>query len=104
MELCFCERKCVQLSTRSLRQMLCGSFVKTWNLADHMKKHQNAKAIDEKMKTKEYMNWKAFGASFLCWVVFLSKKPDSCSTNVLTLLLNYYLLQSKQKASDSKKL
>ena len=37
-------------------------------------------------------------------IIFLSKKPDSCSTNVLTLLLNYYLLQSKQKASDSKKL
>ena len=37
-------------------------------------------------------------------IIFPSKKPDSCSTNVLTLLLNYYLLQSKQKASDSKKL
>ena len=36
--------------------MLCGSFIKIWNLANQMKKqkkkHQNAKSIGEKLKTK----------------------------------------------------
>ena len=39
--------------------MLCGSYTKIWNLANHMKKqnkkHQKARLIDEKMKTKSLM-------------------------------------------------
>ena len=30
-----------QLYTRSLRQMLCGSHIEIWNLANHMKKEWN---------------------------------------------------------------
>ena len=45
-----------QLSTRSLRQMLCNSHIKIWNLANHMKKqnkkHLNSKSIGENLKTK----------------------------------------------------
>ena len=47
-----------QLNTRSLRQMLCGSLIKCWNLTNHMKKlnkkHQN-QLIGEKLKTKGLM-------------------------------------------------
>ena len=39
--------------------MLCGSHIKIWNLVNHMKiqnkKHQNARFIDEKLKTKSLM-------------------------------------------------
>ena len=71
--------------------MLCSSLVKIWNLSNHKKKqnkkHQNAKSIGEKLKTKglmpfvlflcdlqdfkfQYVNLKAFGTSFLYWVDF----------------------------------
>ena len=72
--------------------MLCVSHTKIWNLANHMKKqkkkHQNAKSVDEKLKTKGlmffvpffscdlqdfkfwYVNRKVFGASFMYWVDF----------------------------------
>ena len=72
--------------------MLRGSLTKIWNFANHMKKqskkHQNAKSISEKLKTKplmvfvsifsrylqdfkfQYVNHKAFGAIFLYWADF----------------------------------
>ena len=44
--------------------MLCGSLIKIWNLANHMKKqnkkHQNAKSIGEKLKTKGLMLFVSF--------------------------------------------
>ena len=44
--------------------MLCGSHIKIWNLANHMekenKKHQNARFIDEKLKTKSLMFFVSF--------------------------------------------
>ena len=44
--------------------MLCGSHVKIWNLANYMKKqnkkHQNARCIDEKLKTKSLMLFDSF--------------------------------------------
>ena len=43
-----------QLSTRSLRQMLCNSHIKIWNLANHSKNiTKNIKMLDLLMK-----NWK----------------------------------------------
>ena len=69
--------------------MLCGSLIKIWNLANHMKKQnkkpQNAKIYWWKTETKglmllfscdlqdfkfEYVNRKAFVASFFYWVDF----------------------------------
>ena len=72
--------------------MLSGSLIEIWNLANHMKKqnkkHQNAKSVGGKLKSKDlmffvsffscalqdfkfkYANLKAFGASFLYWVDF----------------------------------
>ena len=39
--------------------MLCGSHIRILNLENHMKKqnkdHQNARSIDEKLKTKSLM-------------------------------------------------
>ena len=56
--------KLSQLSRRSLRQILCGSHIKIWNLANHMKKqnkkHQNAKSIGEKLKTTGLMFFVSF--------------------------------------------
>ena len=53
-----------KFSTWSLRQMLCGSHIKIWNLANHMKKHnkkyQKARFIDENLKTKSLMFFVAF--------------------------------------------
>ena len=53
-----CEKKVVLgliiLNTRTLRQMLCGSHIKIWNLASHMKKQtKNIKTLDLLVK-----NWK----------------------------------------------
>ena len=75
--------------------MLCGSYFKIWNLANHMKKqnkkHQNAKSIGEKLKTKGLMFFvsflscdlpdfkflfvicTAFGVIFLYWVDSMHK-------------------------------
>ena len=36
-------------------------------------------------------------------IIFLSKKPDSCSTNVLTLLLNYYTYYRASKRPQTAK-
>ena len=45
-------------------QMLCGSHIKIWNLANHMKeqnkKHQNVRFIDEKLKIKSLMFFISF--------------------------------------------
>ena len=79
-----------KLSARSLRQMLCCSHIKIWNLANHMKKwnkeHQtlsfqffvNISSILMLFVfscfLKDFKFWcvnrKAFGASFLYWVDF----------------------------------
>ena len=44
--------------------MLCGSHNEIWNLANHVKKkkkkHQNARFIDEKLKTKSLMFFASF--------------------------------------------
>ena len=44
--------------------MLSASHIKIWNLANHMKKqnkkHQNAKSIGEKLKTKSLMFFVSF--------------------------------------------
>ncbi len=44
--------------------MLCGSHIKIWNPANHTekqnKKHQNAKSIGEKLKTKGLMFFVSF--------------------------------------------
>ena len=44
--------------------MLCGSLIKIWNIANHMKKqnkkHQNAKPIGKKLKTKGLMFFVSF--------------------------------------------
>jgi hypothetical protein len=83
--------------------MLCGSPSKIWNLANHMKKqnkkHQNAESIGEKLKNEDLMffvsfvlcdlkdfkfqfvNRKAFGASFLYWVDFTKMSADSLAEN-----------------------
>ena len=51
-----------QLSTRSLRQMLCGSLIRIWNLANHMKKqnkkHQKAASIGKKLKNGKLRVWR----------------------------------------------
>ena len=46
-----------QLSTRSLRQMLCGSHIEIWNLANHKKQNKNIKMLDLLMKTKKQRVW-----------------------------------------------
>ena len=69
------------------RQMLCGSFIKIWNLANRMKNKTKGN-IDEKLKIKcrifffhvicNNVSRKAFGASFLYWVDFNLTDTIAC--------------------------
>ena len=60
-----------QLSTRSLRQMLCGSHIEIWNLANHKKQNKNIKMLDLLMKTKKQRVW--------CSLFYLSCDLQDCS-------------------------
>ena len=72
--------------------MLCGSHIKIWNLANHMKKqykkHQNAESIGEKLKTKGLMFFVWFGhvickiSNFNMWI---AKNLAQASCTELTL-------------------
>ena len=85
-----------QLSTRSLRQMLCGSQIRIWNLSNHMKKqskkHLNARFIDEKWKTKSLM----FVVLFFMWFArfqILRCEPQRICCKLLVLSWLYKMVE-----------
>ena len=79
-----------QLSTRSLRQILCGSHIKIWNLANHMRK-QNKKMLNLLVKNWKLRVWCSLLHFFLWFARFqnLICEPQSIWRKVLVLSLLY---------------
>ena len=62
------------LSTKGLRQMLCCSHIKIWNLANHMEKKWNNEhqtlGFQFSTNISNLLMSQAFGARFLYWIYF----------------------------------
>ena len=69
--------------------MLCGSHIKIWNIANHMKKtkqkHQNAKFIVEKLETKGVMFFVSFFFKWFTRFQILTCEPQSIWRKLLLL-------------------
>ena len=68
---------------------LCGSYIKIWNLPNYMKKqnkeHQNARFINEKLKTKSLMFFVSFFSCDLQDFQILIREPQSVGRKLLVL-------------------
>ena len=89
--------------------MLCGSRIKLWNLANHMKKqnkkHQNTRFIDEKLKTKSLMFFVSFFFHVICKIsnfnMWTSKHLAQASCTELTLKsILHWILREFLKITD----
>ena len=75
--------------------MLCGSHIKIWNLANHMKKqnkkHQNARYIGEELKTKSLMFFVSFFFIWFARFQILICEPQSILRKLLVLSWLYLI-------------
>ena len=78
-----------ELSKRSLRQILYGSHIKIWNLANHIKKqnkkHQDTRSIDKKLETKSLMFLVSFFHVICKIILWTAKHLAQASCTELTL-------------------